>query len=62
MKEKLAKEKAEKLKKSILDNQMKIYKIQKDQEMRTKERHMRMLAQTEQRKYSTIPVGPPFEL
>lgn len=27
MKEKLAKEKAEKLKKSILDNQMKIYKI-----------------------------------
>lgn len=47
MKEKLAQEKAEKLKKSILDNQMKIYKIQKEQEMRTKERHMRMLAQTE---------------
>ena len=42
MREKLARDKAEKLKKDIVENQIKIYKIQKEQEQRKKERLDRM--------------------
>lgn len=47
VREKIAQEKAEKMKTDILNNQMRIYQIQKENERRRKERHLRMLSQSD---------------